>query len=509
MVSVVRETERKYTAPTGRELPEIPDLTGVAGVAAVHDEGVRTLDARYFDTADLRLAADGVTLRHRTGPGEHGWQLKLPVEPDVREEIRSDEAGEDPETPPAALVALTRSRTRDRPLRPVMRLTTTRAVHTLRDAAGAALAEVVRDAVSAERADDQGSARWSEIEVELAEGSGTDLLDAVGQALLAAGLHRADTPSKLRRALHETGLAPVPAALPDPGPPHTAGDAVLRYLRAQAAELVALDPAVRRGREDSVHRMRVASRRLRSALRTHRALLDRAATEPLVDELGWFAAELGLERDLEVLTARLRERVDTLPAELRPGPVLARLRAHERDRRRPARRAVLAALDSDRWLRLLADLDRLTARPPLLPAAHRPPHKPLRKAVTRDFDRLATRMDQVLRSPEGPERDGAAHAARKAAKRLRYAAETAQLAHGKTAARYARRVRRLQDLLGAHQDAVVTRAALRELAAEADAAGESSFAYGVLYGREERAAADTLAALPDAWRALRAHRRLT
>ncbi|MBB1245903.1 metal-binding protein, partial [Streptomyces durbertensis] len=67
MVSVVRETERKYTAPAGRELPEIPDLTGVAGVAAVHDDGVRTLHARYFDTVDLRLAHDGVTLRHRTG----------------------------------------------------------------------------------------------------------------------------------------------------------------------------------------------------------------------------------------------------------------------------------------------------------------------------------------------------------------------------------------------------------------------------------------------------------
>ncbi|MBB1246669.1 CHAD domain-containing protein, partial [Streptomyces durbertensis] len=137
------------------------------------------------------------------------------------------------------------------------------------------------------------------------------------------------------------------------------------------------------------------------------------------------------------------------------------------------------------------------------------PRRPLRKAVTRDFKRLAKRMDRARQSPEGPERDAAAHAARKAAKRLRYAAETARPAHGKAAKRYARRVRRLQDLLGAHQDAVVTRAALRELAAEADAAGEPSFAYGVLYAREERAAADTLAALPEAWRDLRAHRPLT
>ncbi|WP_228456890.1 CYTH and CHAD domain-containing protein, partial [Streptomyces durbertensis] len=204
-----------------------------------------------------------------------------------------------------------------------MRLTTTRAVHTLRDAAGNPLAELVRDRVTADREDGQGTARWAEIEVELAEGSGTELLDAVEEALLSAGLRRADTPSKLRRALADTGLAPAPHAVaaPDAEPPRTAGEAVLRYVRTQTAALVALDPAVRRGREDSVHRMRVASRRLRSALRTHRALLDRAATDPIIDELRWFAGELGLERDLEVLSARLRERVDALPADLRPGPV--------------------------------------------------------------------------------------------------------------------------------------------------------------------------------------------
>lgn len=70
----------------------------------------------------------------------------------------------------------------------------------------------------------------------------------------------------------------------------TAGDHVLAYLRAQRDAIVQLDPAVRRDLPDSVHRMRVATRRMRSAFRSYDKVLDRAATDPIGEELKWLAA---------------------------------------------------------------------------------------------------------------------------------------------------------------------------------------------------------------------------
>lgn len=91
------------------------------------------------------------------------------------------------------------------------------------------------------------------------------------------------------------------------------------------------------------------------------------------------------------------------------------------------------------------------------------------------------------------------HDARKKAKRTRYAAETAIPALGDPAAALVKSMKSLQSLLGDHQDSVMTREALRELAGQAHGAGESSFTYGVLYGREEQRAAAAEAALPGEW----------
>lgn len=86
MADSKREVERKYEATDATRLP---DLGRVAGVGSVAHEGVMELDAVYYDTEDLRLAAAKVTLRRRTGGSDAGWHLKLPVAPDVRDEIRA------------------------------------------------------------------------------------------------------------------------------------------------------------------------------------------------------------------------------------------------------------------------------------------------------------------------------------------------------------------------------------------------------------------------------------
>jgi CHAD domain-containing protein len=495
MADTKREIERKYEATPETRLP---DLTGVAGVSAVHDKGVAELDAVYYDTADLRLAAAAITLRRRTGGTDAGWHLKLPVAPGVRDEISAPLS----DTVPHSLEGLVRARTRDAELTPVVRLRSSRDVRHLVDADGALLAELSRDAVRAERLIDGGrTAQWDEIEVELADDADPSFLDAVEKKLRKAGVRPAKAPSKLARALAETApKGDERAAPPSPEPPQTAGEHILAYLREQADALLAYDPGVRRDLPDSVHQMRVATRRMRSAFKTYRKVIDRTVTDPIGDELKWLAGELGVARDQEVLAERLRSRIDAVPRTLLLGPVRARLRIWTAAHGSGARRKAVAVLDTKRYLSLLESLDALLGDPPLLKAAGGAAARVIPKAVLKDYDRLAARVEHALELPPGEERDLAMHDARKAAKRARYAGEAATPALGKAAKKFAKRMKAVQSVLGDHQDSVVAREALRNLAIQAHAAGESAFTWGLLYGREEAQAAQREAELPGVWK---------
>lgn len=279
MADTKREIERKYESHESG----LPDLTGVIGVEAVVDKGVAHLDATYYDTVDERLITSSITLRRRTGGSDAGWHLKFPVAPGVRDEIQAPMS----DTLPDELSALVRSRVRESEVLPVVRLRSDRDVRHLLDAQGRILAEVSVDAVHAERLSGGGDAQWTEIEVELADGGDPAFLDKVEKRLRKAGVRPSASSSKLARALAET--APKKKR-PVTGDPVTAGDHVLAYVRAQRDAIVELDPAVRRDVEDSVHSMRVATRRLRSTLKSYDTVLDRAVTDPIGDELKWLAA---------------------------------------------------------------------------------------------------------------------------------------------------------------------------------------------------------------------------
>ncbi|MFE9699243.1 CHAD domain-containing protein [Streptomyces sp. NPDC006270] len=499
MADTKREIERKYEATDDTRLP---DLTRAAGVDRMVHLGLTELDAVYYDTADLRLAADALTLRRRTGGADEGWHLKFPVATGIRDEIREPLT----DTLPPPMAALLRSRVRHAEVIPVVRLLSARDVHHLTAADGALLAEISVDRVLAERLAGEGAgtaAAWTEIEVELADDGDPAILDAVEKRLRKAGVRPAKSASKLAHALAETAPA-QPEEPPEESPgkkdgPRTAGDHVLAYVRRQIRAIVDLDPAVRRGLPDSVHKMRVATRRLRSTFKTHRKLLDREVTDPLGAELKWLAAELGLDRDQEVLEQRLGARVEALPAPLALGPVRGRLRAWSAAHRTGSRRRIIGVLDGERYLKLLDALDALSADPPLRPAAAHAPEKALSRAVLKDYGRLAARVGHALEQPPGPVRDTALHEARKAAKRARYAGEAARPALGKPAKRFVKRVKAVQSLLGDHQDSVVAREALRTLAIQSHAAGETAFTWGLLYGREEAAAEAGERELPEVW----------
>ncbi|MEU9187537.1 CYTH and CHAD domain-containing protein [Streptomyces sp. NPDC048484] len=500
MVQSMRETERKYEVPSSADTSWLPELGRVDGVAAVVDRSPEELDAVYYDTDDLRLSGSSAVLRRRTGGADAGWHLKLPLSGDSREEISSALT----DTVPDSLLDLTVSRTRGAELTPVVRIRSTREVRHLLDADGTLRAELCVDTVRAESLRAEGRrAVWNEMEVELAEGADPAILDAVDKKLRKKGIARAQSPSKLARALDET--ATTSAGAPDEPAesagldPDQAGAQVLAYVREQVGVLTALDPAVRRDRPDAVHKMRVACRRLRSCLRSYRSVLDRDVTDVIRGELKWLAGELGAERDQEVLMERLSEEIAALPAELVLGPVAARLRVWNVVDSTETHQRSLDALGSRRYLALLDSLVVLLERPPLRARAGKNADKVMAKAVLKEYGRLAGRMTQALELSPGPERDVALHEARKAAKKVRYATEVARPVFGKPAKRLGKRVKAVQKVLGDHQDSVVARSAIRDLAVAAQTAGEAGFTWGLLYGTEQARAYTREQELPSVW----------
>jgi CHAD domain-containing protein len=496
-VKTAREIERKYEAIEELELLDPASLLGL-DTASGPDE--QELAAVYFDTTDLRLISAGVTLRRREGGSDAGWHLKLPAGKDSREELRIP-LGQSLRRPPAELVSLTRVYTRGADLAPVAELTTRRRRWVLADSAGRSLAELVDDHVSARTMGAQTTTvAWREVEVELGEHGQQKVLDRIERRLLKVGAQRAGSASKLGRLLAEQLPERAPAK---PGSARSAGEVVLAYLDAQARQLRRYDPLVRRDAPDAVHQMRVAARRMRSALQAFGRVIGRDQTRELTAELKWVAGELSGARDAEVIAERVAELLTHVPDELKLGPIDAAMtRAFER-RAAEARAVGLAALDSDRYLELHERIDALLADPPLTARASRKAKRELPKSIRRAYRRVESRMAEAQRQPAGEDCDRALHETRKAAKRLRYATEAAAPRLGKPAARLRKRLKSVQSLLGDHQDAAVLRPVLRELAGQAHLEGGNGFTYGLLYAAEGARAERAEHELPPAWKRMR------
>ncbi|MBM3675319.1 MAG: CYTH and CHAD domain-containing protein [Actinobacteria bacterium] len=484
-----------------RPLPgfRLPPLHGVAeGLAARPDE-ILDLSAVYWDTPDLRLARSGASLRHRD---PDRWTVKLPATSDGPLLSRAEltvpgDAGD----PPAFAVDLVRAWVRTSRLVPVARLKTRRRRVELRDATGKDAAEVVDDEVTVLH-DGHITARFREVEVELAAGTADAVADALVSRLRAAGTGEPDPTPKIVRALGWRATQPPDVVVPtDLGPGSSAREVVRAAVATSVAHLLAHDAGARLGDDpEMVHQARVASRRLRSDLRTFRLLLEPEWDEALRCELAWLGSELGKVRDTEVLLELLRVKAAALTAAERTAfeHLLERLVA----RWQTARIELLVALRSGRYAALLDRLVAAANEPALLPVADAPATAVLPALVRTPWKHL--RRDVEALSAEPP--DAALHAIRIRAKRLRYASEAVAPAFGKRSRDLAKAAAALQTVLGDHQDAVIAIAWLRDAARTAQTRSEA-FVAGMVAGMvrvDERA---TRAVWPDAWARVN-HKRL-
>jgi CHAD domain-containing protein len=483
-----REQEVKLGAWGGFVLP---DLDGVVDGVTSSRLSVRHLDAVYYDTADLRLARWGVSLRHRTGDAD-GWTVKLPEGEGgpvmVRREVTFDAP---PDNPPPPAVALVRGYSRGAGLTPVARLKTRRSGVELLDAEGHRVAEVVDDEVSVY----QGrrlAARFREVEVELGADAPPGLLAAVVACLRAAGAGEAEPVPKVVRALGPKAFAPPEPAPVDVGPDSTVAEAVRGAVAAAAGRIISHDPGVRLGDDpEDVHQARVGTRRLRSDLRTFRPLLDRDWVAGLRDEASWLADLLGGVRDAEVLAERLTRQAANLVKEdaARMNWLLDRLA----DDREAARARLVEAMNGPRYVAFLQRLVEAAAAPAFVEEADAPARDILPPLVRRPWRRLRKAVQALPPDPADP----ALHEVRILAKHTRYASEAAAPVVGRKARALAKAVAGLQGVLGDHQDAVVAEEWLR---GHLQGAGPGeAMVLGQLIGIQRAEAAACRAAWPDAW----------
>ena len=124
----MREIEQKFEVPEDFELPSFDTLLGVAKVSAPVEHN---LDAVYYDTPDLRLAASNLVLRRRAGGDDAGWHLKESVGDGERLETHAP-LGAVGDGVPEELARLVRSRARRRSLVPIAKLESRRVLHRLR-----------------------------------------------------------------------------------------------------------------------------------------------------------------------------------------------------------------------------------------------------------------------------------------------------------------------------------------------------------------------------------------
>lgn len=276
---------------------------------------------------------------------------------------------------------------------------------------------------------------------------------------------------------------------------------ILLHLRVeqQVAVLREEESRVRSDAGSGIHKMRIAIRRLRSALATYRPVLLPGSVDALREELRWLGGELSPARDAQVLRERFEALLAEQPAELVMGPVAARVQTEMSARYQAGRQRALDALDSDRYAALLRELDAFLHSPPYAEAAGRAARDELPRLLERDLRRVRRRAEAAAAAIEAgtPDRDPALHATRKAAKRLRYAAESAEPVFGKRAKNLASRGKRIQEVLGEHQDTVVAREVLRELGAKAFLEGENGFTFGRLHALEEARAERLLERYPE------------
>ena len=295
--------------------------------------------------------------------------------------------------------------------------------------------------------------------------------------------------ARLRPAAAKPSLKPPSFEFPLEA---SVADAFRMVARSCLGHLLANEGAALLGQDpEGVHQVRVAVRRLRSALRFFRRALDKATRKRLRDELRWLAGALGPARDWDVLVTETIRRPSLVAAARNTG--VARRAARPRA---AAHEAAREALRSPRYAALVLALERLVELEEGWPATGKragfaaQPMADAARGVIAAADAAARKAGRRLAALAPAER----HEFRKRLKELRYAASFLRpLYPGKPAQRYAAALADLQDVLGEINDYETARQLLQSAGAK----------LAPMIAALEEAADEASVRLPATWRSFR------
>jgi len=459
------ETEIKLTASEPKDLGSLRSALAEAG-ADVGPATPRAVRDYYLDTEDWRLYRAGVACRLRVADDGALLTLKsltpvfhgLASRTELEEKLPSAPESLAGPVPGQKLAAWLQPLLQGAPVAVKLALEKQGDVYraSLPDGLEVKVnAEVVR--VSAAGRDGQ----FAEAEMELVKG------DPAGLQALAAKLGprlklEPGALSKFERGLKALGVKP-PTTEGGDGlrvrPEDRLVDAAYRVLQAHFNRFMWHEPGTRLGLDpEYLHDMRVATRRLRAALRVFADALPPRHVNWAQKELRHVGAALGKVRDLDVHLLRLGQEMKFILPELRPA--LDRYRQDMLDQREKARGAMVRVLDSKRFARFVERFGRFLRQGPPKRPTQPAAHESVLAAAPR---RIRGRLKKVLqegRAVEANSPERVLHGLRILCKRLRYACEFFSDLYGPPAGKLARRVVALQDLLGVHQDAVVAQQAV-------------------------------------------------
>ena len=445
----------------------------------------RRLVSTYFDTPNLRLARAGLGLRIRRDGRQ--WIQTVKGAPE-------GESGGGLAARPEYQWAIGRSS--KMPSIDTTRLATTPWHRVLLKAARRGLAPAfvtnfnrteipltLADSTTAILAVDVGTIRavnsarhmdLCEIELELGSGHVARLFElALTLASdLPLSLESASKAARGVRLVSSASAAPVRAENAELSPDATAGDVLASIIRVCLRQVEGnADGIVHDDDPEWIHQMRIGTRRLRACLSLLRNLAASDELTRLIAEIKWLAGALGPARDLDVLA------LETLPAvrsgarsagDVATAAAMRPFAVKLGKRRKVARNEARTAVASRRFVQLVLAAGALVARPQfgtsLEPTAAPTIDTPAREFASRLLER---RQRNLLRRgaslPHAPADER--HAARIAAKKLRYATEFfADLFSGKRARTYRKALTHLQDVLGVLNDATVAARLTREIA---------------------------------------------
>lgn len=431
-ITAALEREIKLIINPDFRLPRLPGVS----------QPRRQVISIYYDTAAYDLAHARITLRYRIDRGKKTWQLKIPLGDDRQEvEVVGDQA-----EPPASLRSLLILHLGHRRLVPVLTLRVWRRGFLVRHGR-VPVAEIALDTVSVEKTNGAAIQRFHELEIELLQGD-EDALRSLERQLREAGAVDHDGRPKFFRALS----LPAPTPPPPPEPKAPVVEHVRWAIATHVGWLLAHDPGTRLGAEsESLHQMRVATRRLRAVLRTALPILLPAWVTSLRQELDWLSDLLGPARDLDVQIAYFTEEAAGLNA--RDRKLSVQFIAHLRSQREAVQQIVVGELTSARYLELIRRLRQAAQNPSVMESS-----LTVRQLARRAFKSLRKAIGRLTSSPS----DAQLHKIRIKTKRARYAAELARPSVGKPAGRFIKSARAVQDALGIHQDAIQAERHIRQ-----------------------------------------------